>query len=67
MIQLQAMREKRKLTQAQLAVASGVTQQAISAIETGERPNPGIITLHKLATALKCTVDDLIETDEKAG
>ena len=44
---------------------SGVTQQAISKIEQGERKSPQIDTLAKLATALKCTVDDLIEDDEK--
>lgn len=64
MIKLRAMREKRRMTQMELAALSGITQQAISKIESGERSNPGAITLYKLARALKCTVDDLIEDDE---
>lgn len=60
MIALQKMREKRRLTQAELAALSGVTQQAISKIENGERLNPGVITMYKLAEAMRCTVDDLI-------
>lgn len=66
MIALQEMREKRRLTQAQLAALSGVTQQAISKIENGERPNPGALTLYKLAEALKCSIYDLI-IEEKTG
>ena len=64
MILLRRMREKRRMTQAELSALSGVSQQAISKIESGERPNPGAFTLYKLARALKCTVDDLIEDDE---
>lgn len=56
-------RKKRKMNQAQLAKASNVPQPMISMIETGTVPNPTIGTLHKLATALKCTVDDLIEEE----
>lgn len=65
MILLRRMREKRRMTQAELSALSGVSQQAISKIESGERPNPGACTLYKLACALRCTVDDLIEIDEK--
>lgn len=64
MIQLQKFRERRKLTQAQLAIRSGVSQQAISKIENGERNNPGVYTLQKLASVLHCTVDDLIYDDD---
>ena len=64
MIALQKMREKRRLTQAELASMSGVTQQAISKIENGERKNPGVLTLNKLAESLKCSIYDLIEDDE---
>lgn len=65
MIALQQMREKRHLTQAELAALSGVTQQSISRIEKGERPNPGALTLYKLAEALKCSIYDLIVPDKK--
>lgn len=66
MSKLQELRERRRLTQAELAKASGVTQQAISNIETGKRKSPGADTLYKLACALRCTVDDLIDTGKSA-
>ena len=56
-------RSRRRLNQQQLSAASGVPQPMISQIETGDVANPTIKTLHKLATALKCTVDDLIEEE----
>lgn len=65
MVQLQIMREKRRLTQKQLSELSGVTQQAISKIETGERKNPQITTLHKIAKVLNCTIDELIREPGK--
>ena len=65
MIHLTEMRKKRDMSQAELAKASGVTQQAISLIENQERTNPGIYTMIRLARALRCSVYDLI--DEKEG
>jgi transcriptional regulator with XRE-family HTH domain len=56
-------RKKRKLTQAQLAKLSGVPQPMISMIESKAVPNPTIGTICKLAAAMKCTVDDLIEEE----
>lgn len=52
-------RKKRGLTQAALAEASGVSQNFISEIESGQKPGT-VATLKKLATALRLTVDDLI-------
>lgn len=66
-IQVEEYRKRRKLNQAQLAKLSGVPQPMISMIETGSVPNPTIGTLHRLATALKCTVDDLIDKSETRG
>lgn len=66
-IQVEEYRKRRKLNQAQLAKLSGVPQPMISMIETGSVPNPTIGTLHKLASALKCTVDDLIDENETRG
>lgn len=56
-------RKKRKLTQAQLAKLSGVPQPMISMIESKSVPNPTIGTIYKLASAMKCTTDDLIEEE----
>ena len=64
---LESMRKRRNLNQRELSERSGVPQPMISEIERGIVRNPQIGTMWKLARALKCTVDDLIETDEKAG
>ena len=64
MVRLRQVRQKRKLTQKQLAELSNVPQQTISAIESGERKNPGIVTLQKLAKALECTLDDMLDENE---
>lgn len=63
---LESMRKRRNLNQRELSERSGVPQPMISEIERGIVRNPQIGTMYKLARALKCTVDDLIETDEKA-
>lgn len=62
---LMEIRKKRNMTQKELATASGVLQQTISLIETECAKNPGVITMMKLARALRCSVYDLI--DEKEG
>jgi len=67
MTRLQEYRERRKLTQEQLAAISGVIQQTISAIESGRIKNPRIGTMYLLAKALRCTVDDLIDEEAIAG
>ena len=64
---LETMRKRRNLNQRELSERSGVPQPMISEIERGIVQNPQINTMFKLACALKCTVDDLIENDEKAG
>ena len=64
---LESMRKRRNLNQRELSDRSGVPQPMISEIERGIVRNPQIGTMYKLARALKCTVDDLIESDEKAG
>ena len=64
---LKKMREKRGWNQAELSRRSGVPQPMISEIETSEVKFPRVDTLYKLATALRCMIDDLIEDDEKVG
>lgn len=44
-------RQRRGLTQEQLAEASGYSQQYISGLEKGQR-NPTVITVFEIATAL---------------
>ena len=67
MILLRQKREEKGWSQPELARRSGVTQQNISLIESGERINPGILTISALAHALGCTVMDLWRPDEKEG
>jgi len=49
---LAAARTYAKLSQQQLAKASGVSQSMISQIESGDRPNPGVLTTTSLEKAL---------------
>ena len=63
MILLRQERERKNLSQAELARLSGIKQQTISLIESGDRKNPGIETLNALAIALECSVTDLYKPD----
>ena len=62
---IKALRERQGMSQSMLSQKSGVKQQTISMLETGERKMPRIDTAKKLADALGCTVDDLLK-DAKA-
>lgn len=62
-ILLEEYRRKRKLNQAELSKLSSVPQPMISEIENEIVKNPTVGTLAKLARALRCTVDDLIDDD----
>jgi len=55
-----ARRQALGLTQEQLAVSSGFSQQYLSDLERGRR-NPTVVTLYELAQALSCTPIDLLE------
>ncbi len=63
MILLRQEREKKKMSQAELARLSGVKQQNISQIENGTIRNPGIETMNTLAVALGCDLRDLYKPD----
>lgn len=55
---LREWRKFRGMSQAKLGVAAGLSQAAITQIETGKR-KPNIDTARKLADALQCDIDDL--------
>ena len=59
MILLRQEREKKGISQQELARRSGVLQQTISKIEKGETTNPGVETLNTLAIAMGCTLGDV--------
>lgn len=65
MVLIKEFREKLNISQQELSKLSGISQQAISAIETGMRRNPGIETLYPIAKALQVRVDDLLCEDRK--
>jgi transcriptional regulator with XRE-family HTH domain len=52
-------RQKKGLTQEQLADISGFSQQYISGVERGHR-NPTVVTVYELATALGANYLDLM-------
>ena len=56
---IKAFREQKNLTQEQLAEQLNVTRQAVSSWEN-EKTQPDVETLHKIACALECSVEDLI-------
>jgi transcriptional regulator with XRE-family HTH domain len=63
---LKAAREKRRLTQTQLAERSGVSAATISRIEAGEILNPSTETARKLEEALRVARGALVFGDVKA-
>jgi transcriptional regulator with XRE-family HTH domain len=54
-------RKENEMSQVELAKQSGVSQAQISAIENGNKPNPGVVTIKKLADALSVGVEELIK------
>lgn len=61
---LARIRRERGLTQEELAIRSGFTQQYLSDLERGRR-NPTIITLYEIAMALGVNHIDLVQPDEQ--
>lgn len=62
---VQRIRQRKRLTQEQLAEISGFSQQYISGLEKGRR-NPTIITIYELALALGVSHIDLVRPDKQA-
>lgn len=58
------LRRNKKLSQTELAKLCGVTQQHIHWIETGQK-SPSLKVAAKIASALGCTIDELIDNGEK--
>ncbi len=56
---LTRLRRRAKLTQAELAEASGVAQQTVSRLERGEAREPTYATVRALADALGVSSDKL--------
>mgnify|MGYP000913815507 FL=1 len=58
---IRSKREELNLSQRQLGIASGLSNTVISKIENGERTEPDVDTLRKLASALKVNVIELMK------
>jgi len=58
------LRREKGLTQEEVEVRSGFSQQYLSGLERGRR-NPTIVTLHELAIALGVSYMDLLRPTEK--
>ena len=58
---LQTIREKRGLSEIQLAKESGISRRNIMLIETERRKNPSIETVKALSKALNVSIEELIK------
>lgn len=60
---LKGMREKRGLTQAELAERSGVSIRTVQAYEQGLKDinKAAAITLYRMSQILRCAIEDLLE------
>lgn len=67
MTKLQTIRKSKGLSQSQLANASGVNLRTLQDYEQGSKDINKVagITLYKLAQALECNVEDLLEKEPK--
>lgn len=61
--QLKAIREQQGVTQEELAFRMGITQPAVSSIESGNT-DPKLGTLRRYANALGCVISHHVETDD---
>ncbi|MFA7416152.1 MAG: helix-turn-helix transcriptional regulator [Rhizobium sp.] len=58
------LRREKGLTQEDVALRSGFSQQYLSGLESGKR-NPTIVTLYELAQALHVSHMDLVRADDQ--
>jgi transcriptional regulator with XRE-family HTH domain len=58
---LRELRERKDISQLQLAKRAGVTQGYISDLEAGTKRNPSVAILRKIARALGVPVTELLE------
>ena len=63
---LKSLREKHRLTQGQLAKIVGVKRTTVTLWELGIN-KPRANTLLKLSSTLKCSVDDLLCSNDKSS
>ena len=59
MLRLKERRKELGMTQGQLALKAGLAKGYVSDLETGRRNNPSLVTMKKIAKALKCKIGDI--------
>lgn len=59
MLKLKERRKELGMTQGQLALKTGLAKGYVSDLETGRRNNPSLVTMKKIAKALKCKIGDI--------
>ena len=62
-LRIRDLRKDKGMTQSALATAAGINRITIAKYETG-RIKPTLESAHKIASALDCTVDDLLKDME---
>lgn len=65
MTPIKTMRKRRLMTADQLAIKSGVSRVSITRYENGQR-EPKVREAIRIARALGCTVEQLVEGEEEA-
>ncbi len=58
---LKAHREKKGMTQVQLAKRAKVTQSYVAQLEAGVKKNPSLATLMRIAKALGVSIEQLLK------
>lgn len=58
---LSYIRKEKSLRQTDLSKLTGISQKALSELETGKSKGVSFSTLSKLCDALECSIDDLFE------
>ena len=64
---LRRARVARQIDQITLAQRAGVAQSYISALESGRKSNPGLLTFERLATGLGITLGALLGITSESG
>lgn len=60
-ILLKQKRKAKRLSQTKLSELSGISKSYISELESGKYNNPRITVIFSIATALECSIYDLVE------
>lgn len=63
MVKIKERREAMGISQKELAADAGITQPAMSMIESGDR-TPSVEVLIKIAIRLDCLIDELIDRSD---